>query len=427
MTTGSDDRQPGRWLTNARIVDVRSGRVSALTSLEIRDDRIAGIGGPPPPGAEVLVLDGGYLLPGLITCHVHLQGTYPYSTRDPNEPPPWTALRASARARQLRVRGFTTVRSVHELNRADLQVRHAAEMGWTEAPRIFGAGRALTRPGGHGDGFGAVTASGAAGFHDAAAAELEAGADHVKIFASGGLAKSGEALDGPELSLAEMRGAVTAAEERGTYVVAHAADSATIRLALEAGVRSFEHGYLIDSDTAAAMAAAGAFLTPTLVVTHAADWMRATGFDEAAITRSTAFADRHVASARRAIEAGVAIVHGTDIPSDGPSDGTMLAVRELELLVASGATTLAALQSANLTAAKLLGREGELGEIVEGAVADFIMTLEDPTASVRALRSIAAVFQAGEAVTPVGAGPGRHRATAGGGFRLPRDRPAGVA
>ena len=405
MTIASDATSR-RWLTRARVVDVRTGRVSGPQSVEMAGGLITAIdaAASAPDGAEVVDLDGLYLLPGLITCHVHLQGTYPYSTRDPTEPPTWTALRAASRARALRARGFTTVRSVHELNRADLAVRHAATMGWTEAPRIIGAGRALTRRGGHGDGFGALVAEGRGGFHEAAAAELDAGADHVKIFASGGLAKAGEALDEPELSAAEIRGAVEAAVAHGTYVVAHAAGSATIRRGLDAGVRSFEHGYLLDEATARAMVAAGAFLTPTLVVTHAADWMTAMGFDPAAVARSTAMADRHLASARRAIEAGVSIVHGTDIPPDGRTDDTMLAVRELELLVQAGATTVAALQSITITAARLVGREGQIGEIVAGAAADFVATRADPTESVGALRAIRLVIQGGEVVTGAAGG-----------------------
>jgi imidazolonepropionase-like amidohydrolase len=293
---------------------------------------------------------------------------------------------------------MTTVRSVHELSQADIHVRYAAEMGWTDAPRIVGGGRALTRAGGHGDGFGAVVAQGRSGFYDAAARELEAGARHIKIFASGGLARGGEELERPELTLDEMRGAVEAAAARGTYVVAHAAGSAAIRVGLEAGVRSFEHGYVLDEATAAAIAKAGAFLTPTLVVTHASDWMRSTGFDAAAVTRSTGFAEAHLDSARRAIEAGVAIVHGTDIPPDGLSKGTTLAVRELELLVAAGATTLAALQSASIVAARLLGLEGEIGELREGAAADMVGTGDDPTQSVSALRAVELVMHAGDVV-----------------------------
>ena len=399
-TTASEARAAPRWLTGARIVDVRTGAVSPPSSIGIVAGRIATIElGAPTAGSTIISdLGGSFVLPGLITCHVHLQGTYPYSTRDPNEPPQRTALRAAAPARMLRRHGLTTVRSVHELNQADIHVRYAAEMGWTDAPRIVGGGRALTCPGGHGSTFGAVVAQGRSGFFDAAARELEAGAQHIKIFASGGLARGGEEIERPELTLDEMRGAVDAAAARGTYVVAHAAGSAAIRIGLEAGVRSFEHAYMLDEATAAAMAQAGAFLTPTLVVTHASDWMHATGFDSDAVARSSAFAEAHLESARRAIEAGVAIVHGTDIPSDGISKGTTLAVRELELMVVAGATTLGAIQSATIVAARLLGLEEEVGEIRIGAAADLVATPEDPTQSVSALRARDFVVQAGAVV-----------------------------
>jgi imidazolonepropionase-like amidohydrolase len=412
-TTGSDGGLLRRWLAGGRVVDVLSGAVSGPSSIAVESGRITSIRPGPPPvdSSDVVDLDGLYLLPGIITCHVHLQGTYPYSTRDPHEPPPRTALRAAARARAIRRHGITTVRCCHELNQADVHVRHAAQMGWTDAPRIVAGGRGLTRPGGHGDGFGAVVAEGREGFYDAAARELEAGASHIKIYASGGLARQGEALEEPELTFGEMRGAVEAAAAHGSYVVAHAAGSATVRVGLEAGVRSFEHAYLLDAATASAMANSGVFLTPTLVATHAIDWMRSTGFSNDAISRSAAMAEEHTRSARRAIEAGVTITHGTDLPPDGVSNGTTLAVRELELLVEAGASVLTALQSATVSAARLVGLQGEIGELREGTLADLIATADDPTQSVGALRAIrfimhgGASVRAGGAASPPGSNP----------------------
>jgi imidazolonepropionase-like amidohydrolase len=126
--------------------------------------------------------------------------------------------------------------------------------------------------------------------------------------------------------------------------------------------------------------------------------MRMVGFDDAAVRRSKAMAETHLASARRAIEAGVQIVHGTDIPPDAPSGGTSLAVRELELLVEAGAPPLTALRSVSLTAARLLGLEGIVGEIREGGAADLIAVPTDPTRSVSALRDMRLVMQAGDVV-----------------------------
>ena len=253
-------------------------------------------------------------------------------------------------------------------------------------------------PGGHGDGLGAVVASGKDGFYRAALGELDAGADHVKVFASGGLARAGEALDRPEMSGAEMTGAVRAATERGTYVVAHAASSATIRLGLDAGIRSFEHAYLLDAPTAVAMASAGAFLTPTLVATHALDWMADAGFSVASRERSAQMADVHAASTATAIAAGVRILHGTDFPPAATSMETTIAVRELELLVEAGMSPVAALRTATRTPSELLGLGPQFGTITAGASADLLAVESDPMQSVSALRDIQFVMCRGEPV-----------------------------
>jgi imidazolonepropionase-like amidohydrolase len=242
-------------------------------------------------------------------------------------------------------------------------------------------------------------AEGADEFYQAARNELEAGADHVKIFASGGLARAGEALDKTEMSQQEMAGAVRAAVERATYVVAHTATSSSIRVGLSAGVRCFEHAYMLDERTAQEMAAAGAYLTPTLVVTHVPDWMSEAGFPPDSIERSRQMAVHHMDSVATAIAAGVAIVNGTDFPPSATSDGTSLTVRELELLVAAGLTPLTALRSATTTAAQLLGLSHETARWQAGALADFVGVEENPLTSISALRRIVLVVRAGRTVS----------------------------
>jgi imidazolonepropionase-like amidohydrolase len=304
-------------------------------------------------------------------------------------------LRAAAHARALLDAGITTVRCVHEQNRADIHVRHARAAGWTEAPRILAAGRALTRPGGHGDGLGCVAAIGPAAFAAAAASELDAGADHIKIYASGGLARPAESLDKLQLTDEEVAAVVRTACERGAYVVAHAATSASIQQGLRAGVRSFEHGYQLDADTASRMADLGVFYTPTLIATLGLDWMQEHGFDVEAIERSRRAADAHMESARRAIEAGVTLVAGTDFPASDYSDGTTLYVRELELLAEAGLQPRDVLRAATYSAAVLVGRQSEIGAVRVGFRADLVGVDEDPTKSPSALRSLRFVMQDG--------------------------------
>ena len=119
------------------------------------------------------------MLPGLVSCHTHLSIVFPMSATDESESPAATVLRAAKRARQALAAGITTLRCVHEQNRADLWLRDAKERGWAESPRLVGAGRAITTPNGHGAGAACVTAEGEEGFYLAANEELVAGADRV--------------------------------------------------------------------------------------------------------------------------------------------------------------------------------------------------------------------------------------------------------
>src|SRR5579871_6413 len=170
-----------RYLTGANVVDVEAGTVLPLRTVELDGDEIADIGASRPAGApggpEVLDLAGAYLAPGMISCHTHLSAAYPLSATDPGEHPAATVLRAASRGHDALAAGITTLRCVHEQHRADLWLRDARDKGWLELPRIYGAGRAVTTPTGHGAGLGCVEASGEEAFYAAACEELRAGAE----------------------------------------------------------------------------------------------------------------------------------------------------------------------------------------------------------------------------------------------------------
>ena len=393
-------RSAAEFFTNCRIVDLHAGAVTSKRTVRVVDGIVADTdAGSTPPGADAVDMRGMYVLPGLVSCHAHLQAQYPYSKRSETEPPQLTALRAAHSAARTLEAGITTVRCVHEQSRADLAVRTGAAAGWLDAPRILAAGRALTVAGGHGDGLGCVVASGKDGFCSAAAAELAAGADHVKIFLTGGLARAGERVGDLQMHPDEIAGAVEAAQTQGSYVVAHAASGHAIRAGLAAGVRSFEHGYELDTATAASLAAADVFLTPTLVVTHASGWMSRQGFDSQAIARNEQAREQHEHSAELAIAAGVRLVNGTDFPpADSLEDGCPMFVREAELLTEAGMTPLDSLRAATLTPADLLGLAGQVGTITPGAVADMVALPQDPLQSASALRGIQLVIKGGQVI-----------------------------
>jgi imidazolonepropionase-like amidohydrolase len=399
---GITDIQHDVVFTQCRVVDVHTGEVQQGKHIRVCDGIIASIDdGIAPAGTTTIALRGRYVSPGLMNCHTHLQGQYPYALRDPGEQQALTALRAAHHARQALQEGITTVRCVHEQHRADLLVRDASRRDWTGGPRILGAGRALTSPGGHGDGLGCAVARGYHGFLDAAEAELSAGADHVKIFLTGGLARAGEPLETPQMTPEEIRGAVMAARRHDTYVVAHAASGPAIRAALACGVHSFEHAYHIDAGTASLLAEARAFLTPTLVVTHVPDWMRDVGFSDDAIARTQDMREKHFEGIRHAISAGVRLICGTDFPGTARDRGCPLIVRELELLSAAGLSPVEAIRAATANAARLMRIDHIAGQLQPGLAADFVATARDPTQSVSAFRDIQMVVQSGKLIRPL--------------------------
>jgi imidazolonepropionase-like amidohydrolase len=388
-----------RWLTNAHVVDVADGAVRPKSSIEIVDGTIRRVClTSPPASADVIDAGGRFVLPGLVSCHTHLSIVFPMSDTDEGEHPAATVLRAAKRARDALDAGITTLRCVHEQNRADLWLRDAQRRGWAEAPRIFGAGRAITTPNGHGAGAACVAAEGRDAFYLAASEELNAGADHIKIFINGGLARQGEDLSRSEMTDEELGGAVRAALEHDTYVVAHSGASQAIRQALARGVRCFEHAYELDAGTASLLAREGAYLTPTLVVTRCEPWMRANGFTEAGITTARAAADGHLQSIRNAINAGVPLLCGTDLPPGDDVGGLSATVVEMKLLEEAGLSRLAALQTATINPAALMGAEGQIGQVQPGFFADLIIVDENPLDDLTALGTVRVVLQEGKTV-----------------------------
>jgi imidazolonepropionase-like amidohydrolase len=390
-------------VTNAKIVDVLNGEIRSEDALRVSaTGEITELGKSTTlnrsGNEEALDLDGRYLFPGLISCHSHLSVVFPFSLTDPNEDPALTAFRAAERAHQALDSGITTLRSVHEQNQVDLYLRRAAKAGWFQGPRIFGAGRALSTPEGHGAGSACSYAKDFDGFYKAAIGELDAGADHLKIFITGGLARAGERPEDPEMTDDEIRGVVKAAEERNTYVVAHAGESAAIQQALRLGVRSFEHGYVMDQATVDAMAAKDVFYSPTLCVTRSESWMREKGFEEASIQNCLAVADRHLASVKLAIGAGIKMTNGTDYPPGDLVDGASAALHELFLMHGAGLSTLKSLQSITTTAASLIKQEDKLGQINKGFFGDFIAMRGNPLDDPQNLRELDLVVQGGRTI-----------------------------
>ena len=387
------------WFSNAHIVDVTSGEIHQNRHFEIVDGIITRIQlDAPAPGEHSRDLNGQFVLPGIISCHTHLSVVFPFSQTDENENSALTAYRSGQRARDALLAGITAIRCVHEQNQADLLLRRAIQRGWSKGPRIFGAGRAISRPQGHGSGAACSYAEGFEGFYQAAIGELEAGADHIKIFINGGLAHAGESPDIPEMSDEEIAGAVKAAHEHDAYVVAHSGESGAIAQALRQGVRSFEHIYNLDEATAQSLASHGAFVTPTLCVTRSESWMRKNGFEEHSIQNALKASEQHLVSVKRAISANIPMVNGTDYPPGDMVDGLPAALHEMFLMHDAGLTPLQTLGSISTIAAALLKQSDTLGQIAPNYHGDFITVTDNPLKNLDTLRNITSVYQGGSLV-----------------------------
>ena len=193
----------------------------------------------------------------------------------------------------------------------------------------------------------------------------------------------------------EIAGAVKAAHEHGSYVVAHSGESNAIMQALNQGVRSFEHIYSLNDSTANALASRGAFVTPTLCVTRSESWMRQNHFEEHSIQNALRASDEHLASVRRAIRAEIPLVNGTDYPPGDLVDGLPAALHEMYLMHEAGLSILRTLGSISTTAAALLNSSDTLGQIAPNYYGDFITIKENPFKNLDTLREITSVFQGG--------------------------------
>jgi imidazolonepropionase-like amidohydrolase len=388
---------------SARVVDPRGASISAPTDVHLRDGRIVAIGGTHPDAGSGAVtvhdIGGRFLAPGLVSVHSHLSVRYPFHATDEHEDPGLSVARALPRAQEAIKAGITTIRSVHEQNRADLLIREAAAHGWVQVPRILGAGRAVSRPDGHGKGMGCAYARGAEAFAAAARGELDAGADHVKIFITGGIAEAGEDLASPQMADEEIAATVQAAQAGGTYVVAHAASGTAIKQALRCGVRAFEHAYRLDAATARQMRETEALLTPTLCVTRSPDWMRGHDFTEDQVVRAMETGGDHLESIRTAVKAGITLLNGTDYPPGSADRGVAVAVREMGYAVDAGLSPLEAFRTATINPLRLLRTAGDVGELIPGAWGDAVVLERSPLDDVTAYAAPIAVYQGGAVVT----------------------------
>lgn len=357
----------------------------------LRNGRIESVGPPAATqSADSQVIDarGLTLLPGLIDAHFHAVSPSLDVAAIDRMHPSHRALGASEHLEATLRRGFTTVR---DAGGADTGLVRATAEGLIDGPRLLVAGKALSQTGGHGDmrstesvslcgcGYsGALSAvvDGTEQMRAVVREQLRQGAHHVKLFVSGGVLSPTDPIWMDQFTDDEVRAAVEEAATRRTYVMAHAHTASSVVRCVRNGVRSIEHGTLMDRDSADEVARAGAFVVPTLTIVEA---LRQTplGLPPSALEKLAAIGDRAAAAIDHCRAAGVQLGFGTDLFG-------ALREKQCHEFVARGRlqSSLDVLRSATSINARLIGLAHEIGRIAAGMAADLVAVRGDPLADV---------------------------------------------
>ena len=383
-------------LSGARIIDGTGAEPVRGRSVVVEKGVIAAVvEDARAPRGNGVDLAGHTLLPGLINCHVHLcLGAEADPVRPLREEPlGLTAIKALLRARETARAGVTTVRDLGGREYVEIAVRRAIQEGLIDGPRIVAAGRPVCMTGGHGHWL-AREADGPDDARKAVREQLKAGADVIKIIATGGVMTPGVEPGSPQLTLDEMRAAIEEASRAGRRTAAHAMASSGISDAIAAGITSIEHGIYLTEEIVAHMRRDGTFLVPTLNAPAAiASGGLAAGIPDFMVRKSEVIVPAHVASFQLAHRAGVRIAAGADSGTPLNFHGSLLP--ELTLMVKYGMTPLEAIRAATVTAADCLGLGEVTGRVAPGYAADLIAVAGDPAERIEALADLKLVLVSG--------------------------------
>jgi imidazolonepropionase-like amidohydrolase len=398
-------------VTADRMVDVLAGKTIEQPVIVITDGRIAsvvGAGGARPnipAGAKRIDLPGKTLLPGLIDMHVHLTslaeiGGYRGLQYTDSF---WSAVGTANAEKTLRA-GFTTVRNVGADAFQDVGLREAIDGGWLKGPRIVTAGYAIGATGGHCDDNRLPPSLdrkevSVVNSPEEGRAKVrwlhKYGAQVIKICATGGVFSLGDSVGGQQLTREEMKAIADEAHMLGLRVAAHAHGDEGIRAAIEAGIDTIEHCSLAGDATIALAAKTRTWFDMDI---YNDDYILATGTangtEQESLDKEKMIGRLQRETFRKAVRAGVPMLFGTDAGVYPHGDNG----RQFAKMVEWGMTPLQAIQAATSSAAKALGREGDVGAIAVGRYGDMVAVEGDPLTNVRVLEHVANVIKGGEVV-----------------------------
>ena len=383
-----------KFFTNCNVVDVVNEKVYAGSVL-VDGSTIKEVGAnlTCPEGAQVIDLGGKTLVPGFFNCHTHMclagDADPKYSESDAQ-----MTMMALSNLKKLVNSGCTFIRDVGGMNYIDVDIRNEAAKGGMVAPDMQVSGKCICMTGGHGWSMGRE-ADGPDDCRKAAREQLRAGADWVKVMATGGVMTKGVEPGSPQLTEEELRAAIEEAHKAGAKTCTHAQGMTGIKNALRAGVDSIEHGFFMDDWCFDWMKEHNVFFVPTLAAMY---WIKVNGVEagipEFAVRKVESTFDAHIDTFQRAYKAGVKIALGTDAGT--PFNTHDKTAYEMVLMTRAGMSNWDALRAGTTVAAELCSVQDTVGSIEPGKRANFAVLAKNPVEDIEAVMDCRMTVVGGE-------------------------------
>ncbi|MDU0371760.1 amidohydrolase family protein [Hymenobacter endophyticus] len=399
------------YLHCGRLLNMRTEQARTTVTLVVENGRVvaveSGYSAPANPQDKVIDLKNRTVLPGLIDCHVHLEGETSKDNylKEFTQNPADVAFGSLEYARKTLQAGFTTVRDLGGSG-VNIALRNAINRGQVAGPRIFTAGKAISGTGGHMDptngyrldlmgmpGPAEGIANGPDQGRQAVREQYKRGADLIKIASTGGVLSVAKDGSAPQFTEEEIRAVVETARDLGLAVACHAHGAEGMKRAIRAGVTSIEHGTLMDEETMKLMKKNGTWYVPTITAGKSvADSAKIPNYYPPLVTpKALAIGPKLQGTFGKAYKMGVKIAFGTDASVYRHGVNAL----EFRYMVEAGMPAYEALRSATVSAAELLGQTSTLGTLEPGKLADVVAVEGDPVQDINAMQRVRFVMKQG--------------------------------
>lgn len=373
----------GNKLLNNKCILIENGFILSIDNEEVY--------GSLSNDVEIIDMSEYYIFPGLIDCHTHLSIVPELGNQieQMKIPAPRNILRSISHIKEDFKSGVTTMRIMGEENYIDFEIKKAIEEKIIHGPRILAAGKGIVASNGHGVAL--TVADGPEEVRKVARKNLAMGADHLKVFVTGGISTSNNSLNNSTYSLEELKMATREAEMADKYVAAHAHGGKGLDLCIEAGVKSIEHATLINDEQIEKIMKANAWITITSTILFDEKGVGAKDIENEKIRDKLLFG-RELAlnNWTKVVNSGVNFVVGTDSMHGRLPD-------EIAFLTKLGVSNSTAIKVATNIAAKACNLDN-VGTLEKGKVADFIVLRDNPLDDINILRNVKHVYKDGNLV-----------------------------